>query len=168
MKALTIWQPWASLIMLGWKPYEFRSWAAPRSVVGQRIVIHASARRVRDDEIMEIITGESQSCWPVRPGSHTFEQAEEWLRDLRRNKIAAIYSAGLGTVLLGAPKTARELSPGDDRVDPKMWGWPVSEPELFIEPIKCNGAQGFWNWAPEPDFFRDTTGSPPDREAEGT
>ena len=24
MKALTIWQPWASLIMVGAKPYEFR------------------------------------------------------------------------------------------------------------------------------------------------
>jgi hypothetical protein len=24
MKALTIWQPWASLIMIGAKPYEFR------------------------------------------------------------------------------------------------------------------------------------------------
>jgi len=25
MKALTIWQPWASLIMIGAKPFEFRT-----------------------------------------------------------------------------------------------------------------------------------------------
>jgi hypothetical protein len=27
MKALTIYQPWASLVMIGAKPYEFRRWA---------------------------------------------------------------------------------------------------------------------------------------------
>lgn len=26
MKALTVWQPWASLIIMGAKPYEFRKW----------------------------------------------------------------------------------------------------------------------------------------------
>jgi len=33
MKALTIWQPWASLIMAGYKPYEFRGWPAYGYVV---------------------------------------------------------------------------------------------------------------------------------------
>jgi hypothetical protein len=31
MKALTIWQPWASLIMIGAKPVEFR-WALDREM----------------------------------------------------------------------------------------------------------------------------------------
>jgi hypothetical protein len=160
MKAITLWQPWASLVMLGWKRYEFRSWAAPKALWGQRIVIHSSARRVRDDELMSIITGESQSCWPLRQDSHTFDQVEAWLQSIRRKTVTPPYSAGLGTVLLGEPKTAKQLSPDDDRVDPRMWGWPVSEPELFAEPVKCNGSQGFWNWAPEPDFFRDAPLSP--------
>ena len=30
MKGLTIWQPWASLIMIGAKPYEFRPEEANR------------------------------------------------------------------------------------------------------------------------------------------
>lgn len=152
--ALTIWQPWASLIMLGFKDYEFRPWAAPRSIVGQRIVIHAGARKARDEEIMEIITGESESCWPCRPGSHRFEQMEEFLQRVRRGQEKLPVSAGLGTVLLGAPKRATELTPGDDRVREDMWGWPVSEPQAFAEPIVARGAQGFWKWAPEPDLFR--------------
>ena len=41
MKALTIWQPWATLIMAGAKPYEWRTWPAPKWIQGQRIVIHA-------------------------------------------------------------------------------------------------------------------------------
>jgi ASCH domain. len=51
MKALTIWQPWASLIIAGAKPYEFRGWRAPRSLIGQRIVIHAAARKIDMEEV---------------------------------------------------------------------------------------------------------------------
>ena len=51
MKALTIWQPWASLIIAGAKPYEFRGWRAPRALIGQRIVIHAAARKIDRDEV---------------------------------------------------------------------------------------------------------------------
>lgn len=151
--ALTIWQPWASLIMLGHKEYEFRPWAAPRSIVGQRIVIHAGARKARDDEMLEIILGESESCWPRRRGSHLFELMEEFLQRVRRGEERLPVSVGLGTVLLGQPKRATELTPGDDRVREDMWGWPVSEPQLFAEPIAARGAQGFWHWAPEPDLF---------------
>lgn len=58
MKALTIWQPWASLIMVGAKPYEFRPWdyrVRESGLVGQRIVIHAGARLARLDEVEDII-----------------------------------------------------------------------------------------------------------------
>lgn len=46
MRALTVWQPWASLIAVGAKPYEFRSWPAPAWIVGQRIAIHAGVRKL--------------------------------------------------------------------------------------------------------------------------
>jgi hypothetical protein len=42
---LTLWQPWASLCALGVKTIETRSWPAPKSLIGQRIGIHAAARR---------------------------------------------------------------------------------------------------------------------------
>lgn len=54
MKALTIWQPWASMIMAGVKPFEFRSWRPPRATIGQRIVIHAGARPVSPRQLAEI------------------------------------------------------------------------------------------------------------------
>ena len=39
MKALTIWQPWASLLVSGQKKYETRSWAtAYRGIVGKAIL----------------------------------------------------------------------------------------------------------------------------------
>lgn len=44
LPAITVWQPWASLIALGVKTIETRSWPAPDRLVGQRIGIHAARR----------------------------------------------------------------------------------------------------------------------------
>ena len=44
MKAISLWQPWASLIACGVKPYETRSWAPPRELIGQPIAIHAAKK----------------------------------------------------------------------------------------------------------------------------
>lgn len=55
MKMLTLWQPWASLVALGFKKYETRSWLA--SYRGS-IIIHASKRPLnwKDLELWEEIT----------------------------------------------------------------------------------------------------------------
>lgn len=44
MKALSLWQPWASLIAVGAKRVETRAWPAPDWLIGQRIAIHAAKR----------------------------------------------------------------------------------------------------------------------------
>ena len=41
--AITLHQPWASLIALGLKTVETRSWPAPARLVAQRIAIHAGS-----------------------------------------------------------------------------------------------------------------------------
>lgn len=46
MKALSLWQPWATLIAIGAKPEETRSWPAPAWLIGQRIAIHAAKKPV--------------------------------------------------------------------------------------------------------------------------
>ena len=45
--AITLHQPWASLIALGIKTVETRSWPVPARLVGQRIAVHAGKRLVR-------------------------------------------------------------------------------------------------------------------------
>lgn len=57
MKALTVWAPWSSLIMIGAKPFEFRRWdyrEREPALVDQRIVIHAGVRPVRLNEIDDL------------------------------------------------------------------------------------------------------------------
>ena len=44
MKAISLWQPWASLIACGAKPFETRSWAPPRELIGTTIAIHAAKK----------------------------------------------------------------------------------------------------------------------------
>lgn len=46
MKALSLWQPWASLIAIGVKPEETRSWPPTSGLVGQRIAIHAAKKPI--------------------------------------------------------------------------------------------------------------------------
>jgi len=42
VKALPLWQPWASLVAIGAKRVETRHWPAPDWLIGQRIAIHAT------------------------------------------------------------------------------------------------------------------------------
>ena len=42
MKAITIKQPWASLIVHGIKNIENRTWPCPKKYLGQKVLIHSS------------------------------------------------------------------------------------------------------------------------------
>lgn len=44
MKALPLWQPWASLVAIEAKRVETRHWPAPHWIIGQRVAIHATLR----------------------------------------------------------------------------------------------------------------------------
>ena len=44
MKALSLWAPWAWAIIYAGKDIENRTWMPPASVIGQRVLIHASMR----------------------------------------------------------------------------------------------------------------------------
>ena len=52
MKVISLWQPWASLIACGAKPYETRDWAPPAALIGQTIAIHAAKKVDKDAAAM--------------------------------------------------------------------------------------------------------------------
>jgi hypothetical protein len=150
MKALTIYQPWAALIMLGAKPYEFRRWDFSKrfpSIAGQRIVIHASSRPVKAAEVLDILGRVRDRISSLKP--EIAIPLLERLRAAHRCQGVVELSAGLGTAIIGKPVSVTALfnSPADsDRIDHHMWGWPLTEIQSFAEPIPARGAQGFWNW----------------------
>lgn len=148
MYALTIWQPWASLIVAGAKPFEFRGHPAPRFVVGERIVIHAGKRAVHPFELGLLV-------------DRLMDPDERWSTGLE-HEIAlpileaaickpddVVLGAGLATARLGTPVAAGSTVPAhvdSDRIDDSKWAWPLTAIEPFDEPVPCTGAQGFWRW----------------------
>jgi len=157
MKALTVWQPWASLIIAGLKPYEFRGWRVPRSLIGQRIVIHAAARAPKRGEIASLFgalfhggQGAAETC--LHPPAIVL--LKEWSLGQRE----LVLSAGLGTAVLGEPRNGIEIAEefgvpranDSDRDEHANWGWPMLDVEPWAEPVPMKGAQGFWSW-PTPE-----------------
>lgn len=149
MKAITIWQPWASLIMAEAKPYEFRGWVPPASVQGQRIGVHAGARKVRPAELYDLILRlKSPAAWSTGLRKDiALPLLEEWLDRPQRLPLSSI----LGTAVLGKPvrstKIVAELGGpvnDSDRDDHSNYAWPLTDVQRLEPIVPMKGAQGFW------------------------
>lgn len=169
MKALTIWQPWASLIIAGAKPYEFRGWRPPASIIGQRIVIHASARKIDLEEIAALYSilryrdheqykdAAAETCLHPELAMPILKRA--W-KPHQTDPLPM--ACGLGTAIIGEPRLGTEIAGefgvrranDSDRDLHANWGWPMLDIEAWPEPVPMRGAQGLWNW-PTPEEFSD-------------
>lgn len=155
MKALTIWQPWASLIVHGAKPYEFRGWRTPRSLIGQRIVIHAAARKVDRREVEQLVRLLGAGG---RYAARTCLHPDQALAVLRGEHGDLPIACGLGTATVGEPRLGPDIAEefgvaranDSDRDEHANWGWPMLDIERWDEPMSMKGAQGLWNW-PTPE-----------------
>ncbi|MER9875622.1 ASCH domain-containing protein [Mesorhizobium sp. M0195] len=150
MKALTIWQPWATLIIAGVKPYEFRGWPAPKALRGTRIAIHAGARPVRKAELADLIIRlRSTESWSTALKPEALAMLERW----HSNPFALPLASIIGTAMLGEPKRAHDIVAefgaklnDSDRDEHTNWAWPLSD-IVPLEPIQpAKGLQGFWDW----------------------
>ena len=65
MKAITIKQPWASLIVHGFKNIENRTWACPEKYIGHRVLIHASGKPVEMRNPNSVFTKTQWDSLPV-------------------------------------------------------------------------------------------------------
>lgn len=156
MKTITIWQPWASLIIAGAKPYEFRGWKPPHWIIGERIVIHAAARAIKPAEVALILNalhegGEAMAstCLHADKAMPILERA--WANDLP-------WASGLGTAVVGEPRNGYDIAAefglahvnDSDRHEHSNWGWPMLDIEPWDLPVPMRGFQGLWNW-PTPE-----------------
>lgn len=162
MKALTIWQPWASLIIAGAKPYEFRSWRPPAAMIGQRIVIHAAGRAIDAEETRMLFHAKHlRNADPdiAEAWAMTCLIADKAGRVLAQGVAGALPRAcGLGTAIVGEPRLGTDIAEefgipranDSTRDEHANWGWPMLQIEAWPEPIPMRGKQGLWNW-PEPE-----------------
>jgi hypothetical protein len=146
VKALTLTQPWASLVMAGVKRIETRSWPVPLALrqPGARIVVHASKGWTSADRQFAA----DLMARGVLP--------ERWVTTARGSHHADLpLGVALGTVRLDGMGTTttivrvweltdleREL--GDYSLG--RYGWLLADPEPFPEPVPCKGALGLWEY----------------------
>lgn len=149
MRCLTVWNPWAVLIAAGVKPYEFRSWVAPAWIRGQRIAIHAGARKPKRGEVEDIIHaverggGRDIGITDAEKALQVLLAPETWW-----------YSSVLCTAVIGRHVRACHLAElgvtrnDSDRDDHFNFAWPLQDVVRLEPPVPARGAQGFWNWEP--------------------
>ena len=146
MPALTVWQPWASLIAEGFKPFEFRRWPAPAKLVGRRIAIHAGARPMKPKEVRDLLA--QMRCEHPNPALDVaciplLEQAMKDPKSIPTRAVVCI--ATLGEPVSPSGIRAR-FANDSDRDQEFSWGWPMLDVQRLTPPIPASGAQGFWSW----------------------
>lgn len=132
MRAISLTEPYASLIAVGAKRIETRSWM---SRYRGPLAIHA-AKSV-DEASVEVFAG--------------FASMEKYRIDWDNLPSGAIVAV---VELLDCERITRENAPpipelvfGD--YDPGRWAWKLGEPRRLVEPVPCRGALGLWTPPPE-------------------
>lgn len=175
MKAISLWQPWASLIACGVKPYETRDWAPPASLIGQPIAIHA-AKKI-DKGAAEF--AEDLMYGQYEPGGYELADKLEASFSTACDEIMGLFGSSVmpigcivaiarldaafqlgdpaeGTVMPAASVTKRMLSrpmpdcftvryDGFGDYSPGRWAWLLRDVKPINPPLMMKGAQGFFD-----------------------
>ena len=150
MKAITIWQPWASLIAYEFKRYELRKWPAPKHFINQRIAIHAGARSIERDDVIKLIDEVERGY----PGTDLKKKADtlDLLERVLVSPGMLPKSSVVCTAFLGRPQESIKLfgRQAADSVwfEKHKWAWPLMRVERLEPPEPASGNQGFWDWTP--------------------
>lgn len=133
MKALTVKQPWASMIVQGIKDVENRTW--PTKFRG-RLLIHAASESWNIHQLLRYMT---EAMMPV---FKTFGLSSvllaKWLDGLPRGCI--IGSVEVVDCVINYSSIWAE-STKDHEV---AWNWILTDPVLFKEPIPAKGTLSLW------------------------
>lgn len=149
MKAITLWQPWATLVALGYKQYETRHWNT--NYRGQ-IAIHAAKRPVKQAELAAIAHSSQDSI--------SFDE----LRNIEYPLGAVVctaqlvscdrmfYGTGFSSVKLQGHIDIHTVSEQEKSVG--LWqhgrfAWRLDDVVKLERPVYCKGFQGLWNLSAE-------------------
>ena len=152
MKALTVWQPWASLIVIGAKPWEFRprryfAYIAPPKP-GDHIALHSAMRPARLSEVERLLADILMDHTPAliadlaRPLLENLRSALKQGRAMAdRVKALAPLGCVLGTAVIGRPQPAHEIFGVAQGQAPEdyNWAWPMGDIEQFNVPVPARG-----------------------------
>lgn len=144
MKAISLIQPYATLIMLGYdyKWNETRSWSTKHR---GKLAIHASkgkppwARKAAENPLIkEALEAHGLTFADLPRGSILGTVV---VREL--HKITADFVATL---------TPMEIAAGDYTLNGKRWAWQLEDREVFAAPVDCSGALSLWEVPKEVEY----------------
>lgn len=158
IKCISLWQPWASLIMVGAKPWEFRSWSYVARGVGVKpgdtIGIHAGKRPIKPTEIADLLARLDDPIGSTGLIPAIARPLLERIQAAHKCRGVIEQSALLGTATIGVPVLSAEVKPewaavinDSDRLEHCNWAWPMTDIHRFDEPVHIGGHQGFWNYS---------------------
>ena len=134
MRALSLWQPWASLNAVGGKEYETRSWWPPRSVLPSVIAIHAAKREHpefrRHPEVVSLLGND-----PLPKGAVV---AVALLQRARRTE-----------------QVLPRIAPQEEHLgnySPQRVAWRLTRVWRVPDPIPMRGNQGLWTIPDAPSW----------------
>jgi len=159
MKAITLHQPWASLIAMGVKRYETRAWAPSFDLVGERFAIHAGMAAVNIDHLdRDVVMALISATDPEDKMSH-----EEWENSFPRgvvlctatltgiyrisriddmNNLAHVHAVGKSPL---RPEGIPMDHYGFYSATRVLWDFTDIQP--ISPPVKAKGKMGLWEWS---------------------
>lgn len=131
--AITVYQPWASLIAYGFKEFETRSWQPPKQYIGQIMMIHAGKQ-----------WGNEEKRW-----------WKAYMQMFPETKVIPVPPLGcivaacrlvevVPSELLVASISRRERNVGN--FDTGRYGWRFEVVKRAEPPVAASGKQGIWMW----------------------
>jgi activating signal cointegrator 1 len=141
--ALTLWQPWATLIAIGVKSFETRSW---ETAYRGPIAIHAGKNR----RGLALCRGEPEIEQALADAGYLLTASP---RDIDRGWRAVPLGSIVAVAELSACwPTDRVVSEGRHDAygdySPGRWAWRLRRVCPLAEPVLCGGLQGIWTPGP--------------------
>lgn len=152
MKAITIKQPWATLIAVGEKKYETRSWSTHYR--GQ-LAIHAGKTVDKNacmSEALRSVLSKHGYCSPEDlPTGAVIAVAELTacfqIQSISEEEQDIILVNEAELVQLDPERDAFEISFGD--YSEGRYAWEIRSLDKLTIPIPCKGKLGLWSWSHE-------------------
>jgi len=147
MRAITLWEPFATLIAVGDKTFETRS-RPPSGAIGERIAIHAGAREDYDVSSRAGIWTHSKEIVATAVIGWAGQVGEQ-----RGDTVLFRRVLSLRTDLeILDPRVGLTLSENDQRYGDfsvGRWAWSLHDVRRLTEPVAVRGRQGIWTLDPD-------------------
>lgn len=145
MKALSLWQPWATLIVDGDKRFETRSWGTDYR---GPIAIHAAKTKKGwedlDEELLLLLGAKSS---PIRDAPNPDDFAHGCVVAICDLTDCLPMRDGMIAKQARIERLVGGWMPG-------RWAWQLENVRRVQPPIPASGRQGLWEWKPANTYVR--------------